>query len=58
MGLLEAHAALSGKIAAVVGGAAGFVGRGVTLGLAQAGVSIACCDNDRDGHHAGIDCIR
>ena len=49
MGLLEAHAALPGKVAAVVGGASGFIGRGVTLGLAQAGVSIACCDNDLEG---------
>jgi NAD(P)-dependent dehydrogenase (short-subunit alcohol dehydrogenase family) len=49
MGLIEAHAALSGKIAVVVGGAAGFLGRGVTLGLAKAGVAIACCDNDVEG---------
>ena len=49
MGLQDAHAALSGKVAIVVGGAAGFLGRGVTLGLAQAGVSIICCDNDSEG---------
>ena len=49
MGLLEAHAALSGKKAVVVGGASGFIGRAVSLGLAQAGVAIACCDNDKDG---------
>lgn len=49
MGLLEAHAALSGKIAIVVGGAAGFLGRGATLALAQAGVTVVCCDNDREG---------
>lgn len=46
MGLLEAHAGLSGKVAAVVGGAGGFMGRGVTLALAKAGVHIAACDND------------
>jgi NAD(P)-dependent dehydrogenase (short-subunit alcohol dehydrogenase family) len=46
MGLLEAHAGLAGKVAVVVGGAGGFVGRGVTLGLARAGVHIAACDND------------
>lgn len=49
MGLLEAHRALSGKVAVVVGGAAGFIGQGVTLGLAKAGVTVVCCDNDRDG---------
>lgn len=49
MGLLEAHAALAGKIAIVVGGAAGFLGRGATLALAQAGVTVVCCDNDREG---------
>ncbi len=49
MGLLEAHAALSGKIAVVVGGASGFIGRAVSIGLAQAGVAIGCCDNDKDG---------
>ena len=49
MGLLTAHQALSGKIAVVVGGAAGHLGRGVTLGLAGEGVRIICCDNDREG---------
>src|SRR5271163_4191086 len=46
MGLLEAHAGLAGKVAVVVGGAGGFMGRGITLALAQAGVHIAACDND------------
>jgi len=46
MGLLEAHAGLAGKVAVVVGGAGGFVGRGITLALAKAGVHIAACDND------------
>lgn len=49
MGLLEAHAALSGKLALVIGGAAGFLGRGASLALAQAGVTVVCCDNDREG---------
>ena len=49
MGLLEAHKAMAGKLAVVVGGAAGHIGRGVTLGLAREGVNILCCDNDREG---------
>jgi NAD(P)-dependent dehydrogenase (short-subunit alcohol dehydrogenase family) len=49
MGLLEAHAALAGKTAVVVGGANGLVGRAVTLGLAGAGVDIATCDIDEEG---------
>jgi NAD(P)-dependent dehydrogenase (short-subunit alcohol dehydrogenase family) len=49
MGLLEAHKAMAGKTAVVVGGAAGHLGRGVTLGLAREGVEIICCDNDREG---------
>lgn len=47
MGLLEAHAALSGKHAVIVGGAYG-VGRSVTLALARAGVAVAVCDNDAE----------
>jgi hypothetical protein len=31
MGLIEAHAALAGKVAVVVGGGGGFIGRAVTL---------------------------
>ncbi len=49
MGLLEAHQAMKGKLAVVVGGAAGHLGRGVTLGLAREGVRIIACDNDREG---------
>jgi NAD(P)-dependent dehydrogenase (short-subunit alcohol dehydrogenase family) len=48
MGLLEAHAGLAGKVAVVVGGAGGLMGRGITMGLAKAGVHIATCDNDED----------
>jgi 3-oxoacyl-[acyl-carrier protein] reductase len=43
LGYLEERAGLVGKVAAVVGGAAG-VGAGVTLALAKAGVDIAFCD--------------
>src|SRR5689334_17652544 len=52
MGLLEAHAGLNGKFAAVLGGASGYIGRAVTLGLAKAGVRVAACDNDEPATHA------
>jgi NAD(P)-dependent dehydrogenase (short-subunit alcohol dehydrogenase family) len=52
MGLLEAHANLSGKAAVVVGGAGEVLGRAVTLGLAGAGVRIAACDNDDEAVRA------
>jgi NAD(P)-dependent dehydrogenase (short-subunit alcohol dehydrogenase family) len=48
MGLLDAHKAMASKIAVVVGGAAGYLGRGTTVGLAREGVRIICCDNDRE----------
>jgi hypothetical protein len=35
MRLLEAHTAVSGKIAIVIGGAAGYIGEGVSLALAR-----------------------
>ena len=47
MGLLEAHQALQGKTAAVIGGAFG-VGRAVTLKLAQSGLDIALLDSDSE----------
>lgn len=47
MGLLEAHAALAGKSAVIIGGSGG-VGRAVTLALAKAGIRIATCDIDPD----------
>ncbi len=40
---------MSGKVAVIAGGAAGHLGRAVTIGLAKAGVTIICCDNDREG---------
>jgi NAD(P)-dependent dehydrogenase (short-subunit alcohol dehydrogenase family) len=49
MGLLEAHAALAGKTAVVVGGGSGFLGRAISLGLASAGVRLILCDNDAVG---------
>jgi NAD(P)-dependent dehydrogenase (short-subunit alcohol dehydrogenase family) len=49
MGLRTAHEAMAGRIAVVVGGAAGHLGRGVTLGLAGEGMRVVCCDNDREG---------
>lgn len=48
MGLLEAHHALKGKIAVVVGGCGEIQGRAYTLALAKAGVHIAACDNHED----------
>ena len=49
MGLREAHEAMKGKVAVVVGGAAGYLGRGTTIGLVKEGVRMICCDNDREG---------
>jgi NAD(P)-dependent dehydrogenase (short-subunit alcohol dehydrogenase family) len=48
MSMLEAHAALGGKNAVLVGGATG-IGRAIAHKLAEAGVNIACCDNDAEG---------
>lgn len=47
MGLLEAHAALKGRKAAVVGGAHG-IGRAISLALADAGIAVAACDFDEE----------
>ena len=47
MSLAQAHAALAGKNAVLVGGAAG-IGRAIALQLAEAGVNIASCDNDAE----------
>jgi NAD(P)-dependent dehydrogenase (short-subunit alcohol dehydrogenase family) len=48
MGLLEAHANLSGKTAVVLGGCGEIQGKAVTLGLAKAGVRVAACDIDSE----------
>lgn len=40
---------MAGKVAVVVGGCAGHMGRGVTLGLVREGVRVIACDNDREG---------
>jgi len=40
---------MKGKVAVVVGGAAGYLGRGTTIGLVKEGVRVICCDNDREG---------
>jgi NAD(P)-dependent dehydrogenase (short-subunit alcohol dehydrogenase family) len=45
MGVLDDRAKLSGKVAAVIGGAAG-IGEAVSLSLAAAGVDLAICDCD------------
>jgi NAD(P)-dependent dehydrogenase (short-subunit alcohol dehydrogenase family) len=45
VGLLEAHAALKGRKAIVVGGAHG-IGRAISLALADAGIAVAACDFD------------
>lgn len=58
MGLREAQEALEGKIAVVIGGAAGHIGRGVTLGLIREGVTVICCDNDREGLAAIVSEVR
>ena len=47
MGLLEAHAALAGRNAVIVGGAHG-IGRAITLALAKAGIAVATCDFDEE----------
>lgn len=49
MGLAEAREALSGKVAVVLGGCGGHVGRAVTLGLIGEGVTVIACDNDSAG---------
>ncbi|GIX31599.1 MAG: oxidoreductase [Porticoccaceae bacterium] len=46
VGVLDRRANLKGRIAAVVGGAGGILGRAVTLGFAEAGVDVAVLDCD------------
>jgi NAD(P)-dependent dehydrogenase (short-subunit alcohol dehydrogenase family) len=47
MSLLEAHSALAGKRAVLLGGSGG-IGRTIALALADAGVDIASCDIDEE----------
>jgi NAD(P)-dependent dehydrogenase (short-subunit alcohol dehydrogenase family) len=51
MSLLQAHRALAGKAAVVLGGAHG-IGRAVSLALAQAGIALALCDKDEEAVQA------
>ena len=51
MSLLEAHKALAGRRAVLLGGSGG-VGRTVALALADAGVDIASCDIDPEAAYA------
>src|SRR5579871_513936 len=53
-GYLDRRAGLAGRKAVVVGGGYG-VGRGVTLGLAGAGVELAVCDNKADSLAATVE---
>lgn len=48
MGLLDSRAGLAGKVAVVLGGCGEIQGRAISLALADAGVSIAACDIDRE----------
>jgi NAD(P)-dependent dehydrogenase (short-subunit alcohol dehydrogenase family) len=52
-GMIDDRAGLGGKVAAIIGGAAG-LGRAATLVLAEAGVDIAVCDWNEDA--AGAIC--
>ena len=45
MGTLDARAGLAGKVAAVIGGAAG-IGAAVSEALGSAGVDVALCDHN------------
>jgi NAD(P)-dependent dehydrogenase (short-subunit alcohol dehydrogenase family) len=45
MGILDERGNLAGKVAAIIGGAAG-IGEAVSLSLAAAGVDLAICDRD------------
>jgi NAD(P)-dependent dehydrogenase (short-subunit alcohol dehydrogenase family) len=53
MGVLDDRAKLAGKVAAVIGGAAG-IGEAVSLSLAAAGVDLAICDCDAAGLHKTV----
>jgi NAD(P)-dependent dehydrogenase (short-subunit alcohol dehydrogenase family) len=48
----KAEASLRGRVAVVLGGASGIVGRAVSISLAKAGTHIASLDNDKEGASA------
>ena len=57
MGHLEQRAALAGRVAAVIGGAAG-IGEAVTLALARAGVDVALCDRKAQAAPIAVENVR
>lgn len=57
MEYLEQRAALTGRVAAVIGGAAG-IGESVTLALARAGVDVALCDRKAEAVPVAIENVR
>lgn len=57
MGNLEGRANLSGRVAAVVGGATG-IGEAVSLALAEAGVDVALCDIRADAVPGAVQKVR
>lgn len=57
MGNLEGRANLSGRVAAVVGGASG-IGEAVSLALAEAGVDVALCDIRADAVPGAVQKVR
>jgi 3-oxoacyl-[acyl-carrier protein] reductase len=57
MEYLEQRAALTGRVAAVIGGAAG-IGEAVTLALARAGVDVALCDRKAEAVPIAIENVR
>lgn len=57
MGNLDGRANLSGRVAAVVGGATG-IGEAVSLALAEAGVDVALCDIRADAVPGAVQKVR
>lgn len=57
MGNLEGRANLSGRVAAVVGGATG-IGEAISLALAEAGVDVALCDIRADAVPGAVQKVR
>lgn len=57
MGELDERGRLTGKVAAIIGGAAG-IGEAVSLSLAAAGVDLAICDRDPDALAATVAAVK